>query len=405
MNNIRNKIDWFINNKDYIYFDSAATSLKPREVIEKVKEYVDKDCTNSHNTDSAFSYKVIQVINETRQLLSDYIGCDASNIVFTPGATYSLNTVASAVMHFLNDGDEILLTNAEHSSNILPWYDLRSKKNIKIEFANYDDFLKDKDDDYDIYKKINDRTKIVSFANSSNLFGKVIDAIKIAKRIKEINPNVLICIDATQFLAHNKICLQGSGIDFLVGSAHKMFGPTGIGFLYMTPNLMERLIPNILGGGMNNQIRRDYYSYAKGYHKFEAGTPNLMGIYGWNAALKIYNEIDIPNEKKRIYELKKYLDENLSRMPGFKIFNAGMNSFITLFAYENVFSQDLAAYFGKNKIILRSGLSCAKLSDELINQEHAVRLSMHFYTTKEDVDMFLKHASNYRKGDELNDII
>lgn len=404
MNNIRNRINWFNNNSDFIYLDSAATSLKPMEVIEKMREYVDVDCTNSHNTDSAFSYKVIHVIDETRKLLSNFIGSNAENIIFTPGATYSLNTIANAIMPFLNENDEIVLTNAEHSSNLLPWFNLRDKKKVKIEFANYFDFFEE-NDYYDIYKKINHKTKLVSFANSSNLFGKPIDAIAIAKKIKEINPNTLVCIDSTQFLAHNKINIKDSNIDFLVGSAHKMLGPTGIGFLYISPDLIEKLKPNIFGGGMNDEVRREYFSFAKGYHKFEGGTPNIMAIYGWNAALKIYNEIDIEKEKKRIYQLKKYLDTNLMNISGIKIFNENIDSFITLFTYDNVFSQDLAAYFGKNKIIVRSGLSCAKLSDEIIGQPHAVRLSMHFYTTKEDIDGFLKVMNDYKKGDELNDII
>lgn len=404
MNNIRNRINWFSNNKDFIYLDSAATSLKPVEVLDKMKEYVDYDCTNSHNTDSAFSYKAISVIDETRKLLSNFIGVNSENIIFTPGATYSLNTVANAMLPFLNEGDEIVITNAEHSSNILPWFDLRDKRKIVIKFADYNDFLNDKDY-YDIYKKINNKTKIVSFANSSNLFGKPIDAIAISKKIKEINPNTLVCIDSTQFLAHSKINVRDSDIDFLVGSAHKMLGPTGIGFIYISPNLIEKLQPNILGGGMNHEIRREYFSFAKGHHKFEGGTPNIMGIYGWNAALKIYNEIDIEKEKKRIYELKRYLDSHLVNISGIKIFNKDIDSFITLFAHESVFSQDLAAYFGKNKIILRSGLSCAKLSDEIIGQPHVVRLSMHFYTTKEDIDSFLKVIKNFKKGDELNDII
>lgn len=404
MNNIRNKINWFHNNKDFIYLDSAATSLKPIQVIKKMLEYVDFDCTNSHNTDSAFSYKVIGVIDETRKLLANFVGSNSDSIIFTPGATYSLNTVANAVSPFLNEGDEIVLTNAEHSSNILPWFDLRDKKKIKIKFANYIDFFGN-NDNHDIYEKINHKTKIVSFANSTNLFGKPIDAIAIAKKIKEINPNILICVDSTQFLAHNKINVKDSNVDFLVGSAHKMMGPTGIGFLYISPNLIEKLKPNILGGGMNNEIRREYFLFAKGYHKFEGGTPNIMGIYGWNAALKIYNEIDMIKEKKRIYELKKYLDVNLNSIPGINIYNENMDSFITLFTLDSVFSQDLAAYFGKNKIILRSGLSCAKLSDEIIGQPHAVRVSMHFYTIKEDIDGFLKVMKNYKKGDELNDII
>lgn len=404
MINFNKQIKWFEINKDFTYLDSAATSLKPKDVLEKIEEYVDHACTNPHNSDSNFAYKSLKVMQDTRTLLSEYLGCESDSIIFTAGATYSLNTIADAVEPFLNKGDQIILTNAEHASNILPWFRIREKKGIEIIFADASNFNQP-DLKHDIFNHINSKTKLISFANGTNLFGSKLDANKIAKKIKTINPNILVCVDATQYISHHKMVLKNSNIDFLAASAHKMMGPTGIGLLYISPNLIDKLKPNILGGGMNDNIRKQYYTLSSGYHKFEAGTPNIMGIYGWNAALKIYNQIDMESERKRIYELKKYMDNELSKIKGITIFNKGIDSFITLFSYEGVFSQDMASYLGQNKIIVRSGLSCAKLSDEIIHQEHAVRVSMHFYTTKKHIDNFLIAMKKYKKGDELNDII
>lgn len=403
--NIRDEIFWFKHNLDMVYLDSAATTLKPYDVIRSIKEYVEYDCTNPHNTDSNFAYKAKIVMDETRELLAKYLNSNSKNIVFTPGATFSLNMIAESISHFLNENDEIILTNAEHASNILPWFEIRNKKNLTIVFANHPIV----DDEEIIFKNILDKitvnTKVISFANGTNLIGTKINAELLSKRIKKINPNILIVVDATQYLSHSKMDLKNSNIDFVVGSAHKMMGPTGIGFMYISNFFFDKIRPNIVGGGMNHVIRKEFYTLMDGPAKFEAGTPNMIGIYGWNASLKFYKKIDQDFEKKRIYELKKYLDNELSKINGIKIYNKGIDSFITIFSYDNVFSQDLASYLGTKNIIVRSGLSCAKLADEIIDYPHVVRISMHFYTSKKDIDKLLEVMRNYKKGDEINAII
>ncbi len=404
MSNIRKDFEWFNQNPNMVYLDSAATSLKPKQVILKTSEYINNDCTNPHNTDSLFSYKVYSVIEETRKLLAQYINGNYKEIIFTPSATFSLNMIADSLEEYLNANDEVLITNAEHASNILPWLKLKERKNIKLIFA--DSKIKNiSPEEHDILNKITNRTKIVSFANGTNLIGTKIDAEKLSKLIKEKKSDVIVIVDATQYLSHSKMDVKNSSIDVVVGSAHKMFGPTGIGFMYVKESLLNKINSQVVGGGMNHVITRDHFEPNDGFSKFEAGTPNVTGIYGWNAALKYYNQLDLCNLKDNIYKLKKYLDDNLSEIKGIKIYNKGIDSFITIFSYENVFSQDLAGFLGSKNIIVRSGLSCAKLTYEIINYEHVVRVSMHFYTTKEDIDKLLNVLKNYKKGDEIDAII
>ncbi|EGZ30850.1 cysteine desulfurase [Malacoplasma iowae] len=403
-NRWRNKIDWFANNSDYVYLDSAATALKPRSVLEAINYYTNHICTNPHNDDSQFSHRPHIVMEETRTLLSEILNCDSKEIIFTPGGTFSLNMAASSLEDFLSSGDEIILTNAEHASNILPWMDLAKKKNLKLIFAETD-FSNSNIYENDIINKITHKTKVVAFANGTNLIGHEIDAERLSNLIKSINNNIFIIVDAVQYLAHNKMNLKKASIDFLACSAHKMMGPTGIGALYINKNLINFIKPKIVGGGMNGEIRRDYYTLMEGNLKFEAGTPNIMGIYGWNAALKLYVNTDFEKERERIFELKHYLDSKLKSINNLKIYNMGINSFVTIFSIDNVFSQDLANYLGNNKIIVRSGLSCAKLADEIINYPHVVRVSMHFYTTKEDIDKLIDALKKYKKGDELDGLV
>lgn len=403
-NKWRKQIEWFSNNSDYVYLDSAATALKPKSVLDAINYYSNHICTNPHNDDSQFSHRPHIVMEETRSLLGEILNCDSKEIIFTPGGTFSLNMVASSLEDFLSDGDEIILTNAEHASNILPWMDLAKKKNLKLIYAETN-FNNTNIYENDIINKITHKTRVVSFANGTNLIGHEIDAEKLSNLIKSINDKIFVVVDAVQYLAHNKMNLRRSSIDFLACSAHKMMGPTGIGALYINKNLIKVIKPKIVGGGMNGEIKRDYYTLMEGNLKFEAGTPNIMGIYGWNAALKLYVNADFEKERERIFELKRYLDSKLTSINNLKIYNFGIDSFVTIFSIDNVFSQDLANYLGNNKIIVRSGLSCAKLADEIINYPHVVRVSMHFYTTREDIDKLVEVLKKYKKGDELDGLV
>lgn len=399
ISSLRENIEWFKNNPDYTYLDSGATSLKPRDVVYALVNYCNYVSTNPHNDDSDFAHKAHIVMENTREKIAKILNTTKKSIIFTPGATYSLNLVANYLEPFLNEGDEVVLTNAEHASNLLPWYEVREKKKIKLVFADIDI---NSDNIQNILNAITDKTKIVSFANETNLIGNSINENLLAKKIKEINPNIIVNVDACQYLAHDRMDLSDSNIDFVSCSAHKMLGPTGLGALYINEKLVEKVKPLVVGGGMNFEIKKNYYTLVSGVEKFEAGTPNILGIYGWCEALDYYLDPELNKEKEKVYELKKYFDNELEKIEGFKVLNKGIKAFNTIFVKENVFSQDFASYLGTKKIIVRSGLSCAKLANEVINHEHVVRCSYHFYTNKNDIDKLLAVLRQYKKGDELD---
>lgn len=403
MTNYKKDFPWFKNNPDLIYLDSAATSLKPYCVKEAINDYIDNWSYNPHNTDSKYTYKCMEVINETRNLLSNFINSNnCGKIIFTPGATYSINMAADGIKHILNEGDEIVINTMEHASNILPWYKIAEEKKCKVIFSEVNEL---KLDENDLLDKITKKTKIVSFANATNLIGNKIDAESLSIKIKEKNPNTVIFIDATQYLSLERMDISKSKIDFVCCSAHKMFGPTGIGMLYYSNEISEIFKPYIVGGGMNNTISKNSFTYINDVAKYEGGTPNVMGIFGWNAALKYLENINLDEERKRLIDLKKYLDNELSKIENINIINKGIDSHITIFNYNGIFSQDFASYLGMNKIIVRSGLSCAKLIHENINNNAVIRISLNIYNDKNDINYLIDVIKKFKKGDELNGLI
>lgn len=399
---LRKDIEWFSNNKEYVYLDSGATSLKPKSVVDNMVYYCNHVCTNPHNDDSMFAHQAHTVMDETREKIAKILNATKKSIIFTPGATYSLNLVSNYLEPFFNEGDEIVLSNGEHASNLLPWYNIREKKKVNLVFVDTD--IKS-DNINNFLSKITNKTKLVSFANETNLLGNSIDANKLANEIKKINPNIWINVDACQYLAHNTMDLSDSNIDFVSCSAHKMLGPTGLGALYINEKLVEKVRPLVVGGGMNFEITKNYYTLVSGVEKFEGGTPNILGIYGWNKALDYYLDPDIKKEANRIYEIKKYFDDEISKLEGIHVLNKGINAFNSIFHKDGVFSQDLSSFLGTKKVIVRSGLSCAKLANEVIKQDHVIRVSYHFYTNKDDVDRLIKILKEYKKGDELSGLL
>ncbi len=393
---------WF-KDHDLVYLDSAATTLKTQDVLAASNDYLINWSYNPHNRDSIYTYKCSETITETRKLLGQYLGTQHyENIVFTPGATFSLNMIADGIKDILNEGDEIIINVMEHASNILPWYKIAEEKKAKVIFANT---INHHLDEQDLLNKINSKTKIITFANATNLLGTMVDAESLSKKIRAINLDVIINVDATQYVALHKMELDNSEIDFVSCSGHKMTAPTGIGMIYFSPRVAKLFKPYILGGGMNNTILKDGYTPLNNVEKYEAGTPNVLGIFGWNAALKYLLKIDLEKERQRLVALKKYLDQELTKIDDIVLFNHGVDTYISVFKHKKVFGQDFANYLGHNKIIVRSGLSCAKLIVNDIAETDVIRASMYLYTDKEDIDKLIEVIKKFKLGDELDGIL
>ncbi|MGL4647466.1 MAG: aminotransferase class V-fold PLP-dependent enzyme [Mycoplasmoidaceae bacterium] len=399
MENYKKDFPWFKKNKGVIYLDSGATSLKPQCVIDAVNQYMIDESYNAHNTDSLHVYKTTQKINDTKKKLAAFLNTDIENIIFTPGATFSINMIAYGIKHLIKPGDEILLNTLEHASNLLPWFQLAKETGAVIKYLDTEELFLD---EKTILQGITNKTRIIAFANGTNLIGGQLDAESISKKIKTINPQTIICIDATQYIPLNKMDLKNSAIDFLACSGHKMCAPTGIGIIYVKLDMKKDFRPSIFGGGMNKTIRKEEFEAMESNAKYEAGTLNIMGIYGWNAAIDYLNTIDLKAKKEELKAIKKYLEEEIDKIADFEVINKGVDSYIVIFKNKNVFGQDFANYLGKNDIIVRSGLSCAKLAHHNTNESNIVRASLYLYSDYDDANRLLEVLRKYKKGEELN---
>lgn len=404
MKNYKNDFTWFKNNKNLVFFDTAAGALKPDIVVKEINNFYHKQATNPHNDDSLFTHQAKTIMNECRKEAASLIHAKDEEIIFTSGATESLMLTAQSLRKFLKKDDEIILTKMEHASNLLPWYQLRDEIGIKIKFIESKNLQLDLES---LKKILNKKTKIVSFTGGSNLTGIATDVGQITKIIKDFNKNIYVCVDLAQVIVHKECNVSQWDVDFAAFSGNKMFGPTGIGVCYIRKKLQELINPLKYGGGMNSTITENDFCYINGVEKFEGGTPHTAGIYGLLYAIKYLKKIGY----KKIHEIEeanwKYFKHkfNEAKIKDLVWINQGIFSSIFLIKFNNIFSQDLAHYLGQHNIIVRSGLSCAKLMYDVIKEIGVVRISTSIYNTKDDIDYLFQVLANFKKEDVLNGII
>lgn len=393
----RKDFPWIKKHPSLIYFDSAATSLKPKCVIDAQANYYINYGTNTHNSDSAIAFKTTKKVADIRAKTAKLFNAKASNIVFTSGATEGLNLIAYGLANgFIKPTEEVLISKLEHASNLLPWIHLAKQGCFKIKYLPED--VVPTAQTY--LKYITKKTKILTFAASSNILGNDIDYVTLAKKAKKINPNIIIVMDAAQYLPHHKIDVK-CGIDFVACSCHKLLGPTGLGIVYMATKWLTLLQPLKYGGGMNQTIDKQDYVLNNNVEKFEGGTLPLSEIFGWEAAVEYLENVGFNNITKYQHELKKYFVKKLADVKNLVVYNKNEPEAIIYFNINKVHAQDLASWLGTKGVICRAGLSCAKLAHHIVKTQAAVRLSLYFYNTKEEIDKFVKLLKKFKKGDEI----
>ena len=371
-----------------VYFDSAATSLKPTCVLKAMEEYYTSYCSNVHRGDYDLAATTDKNYEKTREKVAKFINCNTNEVVFTSGTTASLNLVAFGyALKHLSSGDEIILNEAEHASNILPWYEIASKNNLKIVFAPFNEngvvTLES------IKNVITEKTKLISIAYVSNVLGNT-------NEVKEIieyahSKGIIVVLDAAQAIPHKKVDVKDLDCDFLAFSAHKMCGPTGIGVLYGKYNLLTITDSMMMGGGMNAKFDNcQNMILKKPPYKFEGGTPAIAEVIGFGKAIDYLLEIGMDNIEEYEKELKHYALEKLSKLDNVEVYNANNDSGIITFNIKDVFCQDAGTYFNSKGIALRSGHHCAKLLPNYLNVIGTVRASLYFYNTKEEIDEFVE---------------
>lgn len=371
-----------------VYLDNAATSFKPRSVLDAIRHYYEDFTANAHRGDYDIAHNVDVTIDETRQLMADFIHADKREIVFTSGASMSINMVAYGYgMKYLTADDEILITQAEHASNVIPWFKVSEMTGAKIGYIPLDD--EGRLTPENLQKVISHKTKIVAVAHVTNVMGFIVDMKAISAIAHQFG--ALVVCDGAQSVPHIPTNVQELGVDFLSFSGHKMLGPTGIGILYGRYELLAKMDPFMTGGGMTTKFDMcGDVTYMQPPIKFEAGTPNIEGIIGLKAAIEFLSSVGMDKIQAYEKELHDYAISKLEKLDNIVLYNKHADSGIITFNVKNVFAQDAASYFNSKGIAVRSGQHCAKVLIDYLGELATVRASTYLYTTKEEIDIFVE---------------
>lgn len=367
-----------------VWLDNASTTFKPYQVIEKIDYYYNYGTANSHRGDYDLCYGVDVQIMNTRKAVAKLINCEWNEVVFTAGTTASINLIASGyAKHHLKEGDEIIVSEAEHASNLLPWFDVCKATGAKLVFIELTPEGRLAPENLE--KAISDKTRIVSLAQIGNVLGylaPIKEMVKIAHQ-----HGAVFCLDGAQTVPHIKVDVKELDCDFLSFSGHKMLGPTGIGVLYGKYDILKQTEPYEMGGGMNNKFFcTGEATYLDPPYKFEAGTQNIAGIFGLEAAVNYLLDLGMENIEEYERWLKKYAIEKLSKLDNITIYNSQSESGIVTFNIKDVFAQDAVTFLNHKGIACRSGQHCAKVLIDFLKTPATVRASFYFYNTTEDID-------------------
>lgn len=380
-----------INGRKMVYFDNAATTQKPAEVIEAETLFYSRYNANVHRSLNPLAEKATKMYEEARQAVARFIHApSAREVIFTRNTTEGINIVAKAwAKTFLKKDDVIVLPLSEHHSNIVPWLQLKNEIGIKLEYIPLDQ----NNERLDIKKTEgllnNKKTKLLSIAYASNVLG-------IVNQLEEIVPmaksaGVITVVDAAQAACHIPMDVQKLGCDFLAFSGHKCFGPTGIGVLWGREDLLEKMPPFLGGGEMIHQVFIDHFTPHQLPHKFEAGTPHIGGAVGLHTALRFIEKIGWEKIKKHERSLTGYLFEKLLALPFIKKFgpkNANRCLPIAPFTVNGIHAHDVADMLGEEGIIVRAGHHCCQILHDSLGIPATVRASLTIYNTKDEIDEF-----------------
>ncbi len=390
VNKIRKDFPMIQNNPDLIYFDSAATSLKPQCVIDAVVDFYTKHTSNVHRGDYAIAAENDRLYDGTRKIIADFINCDPNEIIYTHNVSQSLNQVAYGLAkNFLKKGDTVLTTMAEHASVILPLFRLEEEYGIHVEYIPTDDEANIHIEDFK--NAMHDGVKAVMLAETTNVLGSIQPIKEMTKIAHE--HGALMIVDGAQSVPHMKTDVKDLDVDFLGFSAHKMCGPGGVGILYGKYDLLKQMEPVFMGGDMNARFNKDGEVILKDAPvKFEAGTPNIEGVIGTGAAVKYLESIGMDNIHEYEKELRSYFVNKMMELDNIEVLNPHNAYGPVDFNAKGVFAQDAAGFLASKNIAVRSGNHCAKILHEIIGTDQSIRASLYFYNSKEEVDRFVEAA-------------
>ncbi len=384
-----------INGSDLVYFDNAATSQTPKQVIQKIVDYYENYNSNIHRGLHSLSADATNQYELSRKKIQNHFGIKNDfEVIFTSGTTHGINIVSSGLESQIKSSDELIVSEMEHHSNIVPWQMLCEKTGAKLKVIP---MKEDGSLDIEAFKKmLNKNVKFVFVNHVSNSLGTINPIEEIIHLSHQNNAKILI--DGAQGAAHFKINLSEIDVDYYVASAHKLCGPTGIGFLYGKSKLLEELPPYQGGGEMISSVTFNKTEYADLPHKFEAGTPNISGVIGFGAAIDYMNEIGFDNIESYEQDLLKYATDKLNKIPGIKIYgNTSKKISVISFNLSNHHPSDIGSILDQFGIAVRTGQHCTQPVMDYYNIPGTVRVSLSFYNTKSEIDLLidaLKKASS-----------
>ena len=378
-----------VNGKDLVYLDSGATAQKPLQVIERVDDMLRMHNANIHRGVHHLSEQATEMYEAARESVRRFIGAECrEEVIFTAGATASLNTVAYAWCEkFLHEGDNIIVSEMEHHSNIVPWQVMAERKGAEIRVLPFDDDGRLKVEELD--SLLDDKTRLVAVTQASNTLGTRPDLKPIIDKVHAAG--AVVVVDGCQGVVHGGADVKELDCDFYAFSGHKLYGPTGIGVLYGKREILEQMPPFLCGGDMVDRVSFEKTTYAPLPLKFEAGTANYVGAIGLGEAINYLEKQDLEAVEQYERELTRYATDKLSQIDGLRIYGQTDDKCsIVSFNVDGVHHYDLGMILDKLGIAIRTGQHCA----EPVMQHYSItgmcRASFAMYNTKEEVDILFK---------------
>jgi cysteine desulfurase/selenocysteine lyase len=396
---IKNSFPVFSKNPKLVFLDTAASALKPESVIKTVRDCYAYEYSNIHRGLYSLSANLTKKYEEVRLKISKFISAEsADNIVFTKSATEAINLVVETYSEkFLSTGDEVIISYLEHHSNIVPWHMASKKYGFKVIAAEITE--EGSIDVNDLIIKINIKTKFISLTHMSNVTGSITNFEKICE-VAKYN-NIPLLIDGCQHIAHAPTNVVNLGCDFYVFSGHKIYGPSGVGVLYMKDKWFDTLGPYQGGGSMIEKVEIYQTTFAKGFQKFEAGTPPIVQVIGLGASLDFLNQYklnEIFNYEKELYN---YAYEKLNSLHNISIYGqSNQKGAILAFNIKDIHPNDAAMILDQKNIAIRTGHHCAQPLMKRLNINSTARVSFGIYNNEKDVDFFIeaiKETKNFFK--------
>lgn len=382
---IKKEFPFFENHPDWIYLDTAATAQKPYCVIDAISNFYKKDYATVHRAAHMLSYKTTELFEGARETIAQFIGVTSDELIFTKGATEALNLVAATVAPLVETEDEIWVLETEHHANLLPWQQLAKKKSAKlVKIPVLDSGVID----LEVCKNlVSDKVKIFAIGHMSNVTGAVQPLKELSKLLKPFQ--TLLIVDGAQGICHEKVDLVDLGVDAYAFSSHKLYGPTGVGCLFIQKDLLEKLDLYQVGGDVIQSVSFEHTEYKTGRYRFETGTPMIAEVIGLHAAIGFLENIGMDVISQHEKALGLLLKTELQKFENITLLGDSSQGLVSFFVH-NIHALDIATYLDSKKIAIRSGHLCAQPALKRFHTPNAARISCGVYTSFSDIEKTLE---------------